>query len=68
MLRHLNLLAGFLAGIAGYRDDLVAFLGFCYDLHVHRISAAGGAPRAGSGHERPPSAGYDRLELPAQRP
>ena len=35
MLRHLNLLAGFLTRIGGYRDDLVAFLCFCHFLDLH---------------------------------
>jgi len=35
VLRHLNLLAGFLTRIGGYRDDLVAFLCFCHFLDLH---------------------------------
>jgi hypothetical protein len=39
VLGYTNLLSVLLAHVAGYCNDLVAFLGFCHDLHLHSISA-----------------------------
>ena len=49
MLRYENLLSILLARVAGYGHDLVALLGFCHDICLHLISAAGIV----SGRQRP---------------
>jgi hypothetical protein len=49
MLRYENLLSILLARVGGYGHDLVALLGFCDDICLHLISAAGIV----SGRQRP---------------
>jgi hypothetical protein len=58
MLSYENLLSILLARVAGYGHDLVALLGFCHDICLHLISAAG-IVSGRSGHLRPPSIDYD---------
>jgi hypothetical protein len=41
VLGYENLLSVLLARVAGYRHDLVALLGFCHDMCLPWISAAG---------------------------
>jgi hypothetical protein len=41
MLSYEDLLSVLLSRVAGYRHDLVALLGFCHDIFLHLISAAG---------------------------
>jgi hypothetical protein len=41
MLRYEDLLSVLLARVAGYGHDLIALLGFCHDIFLHLISAAG---------------------------
>lgn len=60
MLRYVNRLSVLLARVAGYRNDLVALLGFRHELYLHGCQS----PASSLSRQRParpPSVSYDWL-------